>query len=167
LRASPAAPPPARPRGRGTLSEQLASIGAAAEELTQTLQVRKGKTCHSAARPSADLGAPLLEAWGTNFITGSLRTSSASLVRWFQDRVLYTLRGHPDEGTVDMHMYYAHFAQSALDRQRKSVRFKVPRALQYFGKYYQHDNPSHWVVVNFANGRDFQVFERDVYPLFA
>ena len=140
---APAAPPP-----RPSLSAQLASIGKAAQGLTNGMRKAHGLSSGSAGEE------PLLRVPARAFTVGVLQCRWPSPVSFFADRLTYVFN-HPHEASqVTMVMYYGDMRELELSAGRRDLRFRVPNALREFGADFNHNDRRHVVQVSFASGSD-------------
>ena len=97
--------------------------------------------------------SPVLKMWARRFKTGTLETLSSSIVNVFNDRIQYVLRNHPDGGSVNMIMYFAHFQNPRISGNVLS--FQLGKTMCHFPSFYDPRNPTHVLAVNFyANEAD-------------
>lgn len=142
---------PARP----TLSEQLASIGTGAADLTSSLRKQ-----HGIQEPSIDaLGTfPALE-----FSVGRLNCSLCSPITFYRDKCVYVFH-HPFQPTeITMEMHYRDMSQVVFNERQKMFQFKIPHALFHYGDDYQAENSQHFVSVRFSSELDCVTFKAQVF----
>ncbi|CAN0118601.1 unnamed protein product [Pylaiella littoralis] len=141
---------------RPTLSEQLASIGKAAEDITAGIRQSYG------LKP---LEGAIITTPSESFLVGKLRCKYPSPVHFFDHKCVYTFH-HPFEATrITMEMFFRDMRRATLDLTRRQLRFKIDHALCHYGGDYSHDDPSHFVVILFSSGLDAARVAQEIIPL--
>ncbi|CAM9927537.1 unnamed protein product, partial [Scytosiphon promiscuus] len=154
----------ARTRGAGvsgslvrpSLSDQLAAIGRAAEEITDGIRQSHG------LKP---LEGAILTTPSETFLVGKLRCKYPSPVMFFNHKCVYTFH-HPFEATrITMEMFFRDMRCAALEPPRRELRFKIDHPLCHYGKDYSFSDPSHFVVIRFSSGLDTERVKQQIMPL--
>ncbi|CAM9158434.1 unnamed protein product [Ectocarpus sp. 12 AP-2014] len=141
---------------RPTLSEQLASIGKAAEDITAGIRKSHG------LKP---LEGAILTTPSESFLVGKLRCKYPSPVAFFNHKCVYTFH-HPFEATrITMEMFFRDMRSAALDSPRRELRFKIDHPLCHYTKDYYHNDPSHFVLIQFSSGLDAERVLEKIMPL--
>ena len=118
-------PPKIAPRSKGSfvrqrpsLSDQLASIGAAADEVTQGLHAN-----HAGLAGGAGVPPPLLCAAAKSFVVGRLECRVATPVRFYRDKCVYVFNHPFERKQITMEMWYRDM--SGVRLSQRSLRYKV------------------------------------------
>lgn len=128
---------------RPSLSEQLASIGAAAEEITKGIHDRLGEGPPGGARVAPH--TKLCSVPVSSFAVGTLTCRYPSPIHFYDDRCEFQFH-HPYENTVvSMTMFFRDMTAISLRGSRFS--FNIPRELLHFKVDY--DPRIHCVVIEF------------------
>ena len=118
-------PPKIAPRSKGSfvrqrpsLTDQLASIGAAADEVTQGLHAN-----HAGLAGGAGVPPPLLCAAAKSFVVGRLECRVATPVRFYRDKCVYVFNHPFERKQITMEMWYRDM--SGVRLSQRSLRYKV------------------------------------------
>lgn len=110
----------------------------------------------------------VLKLWCHSLEVGDLKPQSGAFVSFYHDRVEYLIRDHPEEREVDMYLHMRHFTCLQFAKggggRRAAVRWRIPRPLEYFSRYYDHRRANHFLVIRFSSPGDAAEFERMVWP---
>ncbi|CAM9388645.1 unnamed protein product, partial [Hapterophycus canaliculatus] len=141
---------------RPSLSEQLASIGKAAQEITMGLRLSHG------LKP---LNGAMLTTPSESFLVGKLRCKYPSPVMFFNHKCVYTFH-HPFEASrITMEMFFRDMRCATLEAPRRELRFKIDHPLCHYAKDYSYDDPSHFVAILFSSDSDTERVNQQVMPL--
>ena len=156
---------------RPSLSEQLASIGANIDSVTENMKkgraylqsgnndvVIRSRNTSASTDPSTLFSAPT-----RSFGVGNLISKYPTPVTFYKNRCEYEFY-HPYENTVIlMIMYYADLKNLSI--QGYKIRFKVPRKLALFLADFDPNNPFHLIVIELASELSMDQFQQKVKPL--
>lgn len=147
-------------RVRPSLSEQLAQIGAKADEITRDIKKNAGISV------SAVSDSPLMSCPAAGFQVGSIRCRYPSPVSFFRDRCEYTFH-HPFEPTeIRMIMYYRDMTDIRISGTGQPiVSFRIAKRLVCFAKDYDPSNSTHSVNIQLASQHSADEFRSKVKPL--
>jgi hypothetical protein len=144
---------------RPSLSEQLASIGAGADAITDGLRKRHGLE-HA---KSVLFATPSML-----FVVGRLESKAPSPVAWHHDHCAYSFQHPFQRGTrIDMEMRYSDMAQPVLRSDKIGghfFEFKICAPLSCYGIDYDPGKRDHKVRIRLASGTDAERVKRDILP---
>ncbi|GMH45961.1 hypothetical protein BSKO_13925 [Bryopsis sp. KO-2023] len=126
------------------LSHQLESLN----RITKTLRSDRGSIASSTS---------LIKTNCKHFIVGKLTSQSNSTTEFFSDRVEFYFH-HPNQGKIQMVMFYRDMQDIHVFRARKVLQFKIVRRLHLFGKDYEHLNPMDILSMEFGSQADMMEF---------
>lgn len=149
--APPATGGPARRPLRPSLTAQLASATAGADEvMAQFGDARKTKGLICTA---------LAERFAVAECVGRQPASGSSPIQFFDDRAMYGFE-HPMQGRVDMVMYYRDMIEPCVTRSQRLFTFRVKKTLRHFVDEYEPYNPSHRLSLCFKTMDGMAKFEQ-------
>ncbi|CAB1108015.1 unnamed protein product [Ectocarpus sp. CCAP 1310/34] len=64
-----------------------------------------------------------------------------------------------------MEMFFRDMRSAVLDHRRRELRFKIDHPLCHYTKDYSHNDPSHFVVIQFSSGLDADRVLEKIMPL--
>ena len=141
---------------RPSLSEQLASIGAGAANVTADLRKKHNLV------PSE--GEPLFTSPSLKFVVGRLESKLPSPVNFFHDHCGYVFNHPYQSKQIKMKMYYS-------DMQKVNVResmgnyifeFKIAHALKHYGIDYDPGKYDHMVRIYLASQKDAKTIKEKI-----
>lgn len=140
-------------RSRPSLSEQLASIGQTASNLTSSLQQQHGL-----------VGAetPIYCAPSRHFVVGRLQSKFPSPVRFFKDCCKFSFHHPYEHKVVEMVMFYRDMRAVNLNAHQRLLRFRIARRLAQFGADYNEHNCRHFIEICFNSSKDMKQLETKV-----
>lgn len=142
-------------RTRPSLSDQLASIGQSAQNLTSSLQQQHGLNGNGVTA--------LLSAPSRHFVVGRLQSKFPSPVKFFQDCVKFSFHHPYEHKVVDMVMYYRDMRGITLNVHQRMLRFRIARRLEQFGSSdYNEHNCRHFIDIYFNSGKDMKQLKEKV-----
>jgi hypothetical protein len=154
-------PKPSRPNQRPSLSEQLASIGQNASDITASIKKKAGIT-DSEMKSSALYSCP-----AKSFSVGNLQARMCtSLVYFYPNRCEYVFH-HPYQTSTEIHMtmYYADYQSVKLANNK--FKFHVAANLHqcFTSSDYDPSNSNHFIVIEFASSLSMAEVQKKVLPL--
>lgn len=66
---------------------------------------------------------------------------------------------------ISMEMFYQDMRSARIDVSARQMRFKIDHPLCHYEKDYAHDNPSHFVIIDFSSRHDVNNANRLVNTL--
>ncbi|GMI12062.1 hypothetical protein TrVE_jg1772 [Triparma verrucosa] len=150
---------------RPSLSEQLASIGAQASNLTASIKQNAGMEADQSQFTNDE--PPLLTSPSKSFKVGSLECKYPSPVLFYKDRCVYTYHHPFQPKEILMVMRYADMSQPQLTKPASRIgnvrfRFKVMRDFEQFKGVY---GPGDWIEISFNTTSDYDNVKELVLPL--
>lgn len=65
---------------------------------------------------------------------------------------------------ITMEMFFRDMRCAELDSPKRHLRFKIDHPLCHYRRDYAHDDPSHFVVIEFSSGLDAERVAQEVRP---
>lgn len=141
---------------RPTLSDQLASIGALAETLTNEINKKHGV---DGKEP------PLYATPSRNFVVGRVTSKFPSPVQFFRGYCTYVFHHPFKKSQITMEMHYGDMTDVQLSDARRTLSFRIPHALDQFGDDYDYRNRQHAVVIEFNSEKDCRTIRTQFVPV--
>jgi hypothetical protein len=146
-------------RQRPSLSEQLASIGAGADKITNGLREKHGMQRATTV---------LFTTPALLFVVGRIESRSPSPVEFHQNHVSYSFQ-HPyqTKTRIDMIMQYSHMINASVKQDHISgnfFEFKVSTSLKHYGIDYDPGKRDHVIKIKLASGTDATRILKEVLP---
>ncbi|KAH9114669.1 hypothetical protein AeMF1_011247 [Aphanomyces euteiches] len=131
---------------RPSLSDQLASIGLQAESVARSLKKRTNDDEMTSNVERMRL--PTLR-----MVVGRLECKFPSPIVFFDQLCRYQfVHGGRD---IAMYMYYRDMTDISMEKNRLTLRFRIPHALAQFGADYDYHNQNHAIEIGFASQTDW------------
>jgi len=154
-------PKSSRPNQRPSLSEQLASIGQNASDITASIKKKAGITDND-MKSSALYSCP-----AKSFAVGNLQARMCtSLVYFYPNRCEYVFH-HPYQTATEIHMtmFYADYHDVKLANNK--LKFHVAANLHqcFTSSDYNPANSNHFISIEFASSLSMNEVKKKVLPL--